>query len=207
MIWLEKFRAIQRQLTEAALLAPSSNDMETEAAPPPLLNLWEHEPSLILDFLFLGSKNAAGLEVLKRKQIKSVVNCCSSDFKPKYPLYISAIYLKAVDHKSYKISQHFEETFDFIEKSRLRGEKVLCHCVAGISRSAAIVIAYLMRKFHWDLITSFAFVVSKRPVIDPNDGFLCELKAYERILFAKRGAAGGATTTTTQNPTTKTISF
>jgi len=108
------------------------------------------------------------------------------DFKPKYPLYISAIFLKAVDHKTYKLSQHFEETYEFIEKSRQRGEKVLCHCVAGISRSVSIVIAYLMRKHHWDLRSAFAFVVSKRPVADPNDGFVCELKAFERVLIAKR---------------------
>jgi len=174
-IWLELFRRFQRELQDQIEQSESTDSS---------WNFWGSEPSQILDFLFIGSKNTSSLENLKRKQIKSVVNCCALDWKPKYPLFISAIYFRAPDHKNYDISQHFEESYQFIEKARERGEKVLVHCVAGVSRSASIVIAYCMRKFNWDFFTAYAFVASKRPAVDPNEGFLFRLRAFEQRLKA-----------------------
>ena len=45
----------------------------------------------------------------------------------------------------YNLSQHFEDTWTFLEEARGQGAKVLVHCVAGVSRSATVVIAYLMQ--------------------------------------------------------------
>ena len=53
--------------------------------------------------------------------------------------------IAAGDAPRYDLSQHFQSTFEFIEEARAANAKVLVHCVAGASRSAAIVIAYLMQ--------------------------------------------------------------
>ena len=42
---------------------------------------------------------------------------------------------------------YFDSTIEFIDKNR-KNTNVLVHCVKGISRSATIVIAYIMWKFH-----------------------------------------------------------
>lgn len=53
--------------------------------------------------------------------------------------------------------------------------KILVHCHKGWSRSASIVMAYLIKyrkKKYWE---AFAIVQKNRPVIDPKDNFLAQL--------------------------------
>lgn len=66
-----------------------------------------------------------------------------------------------------------------------RNAHVLVHCVAGVSRSATVVIAYLMKYRRMDLHSAFNYCYNLRPVIRPNNGFLLQLINYENQLFGK----------------------
>lgn len=78
----------------------------------------------------------------------------------------------------------------FIDKQLHSGENVLVYCQQGISRSAAIVIAYLM--FASSLVKGESGVIGYdealaelrlyRPCAKPNDGFERTLRAYEQDL-------------------------
>lgn len=57
---------------------------------------------------------------------------------------------------------------------------MLVQCHAGASRSASIVIAYLMRKNGWGFLKAAEFVREKRPRVKPNQGFVEQLKEYEK---------------------------
>ena len=50
------------------------------------------------------------------------------------------------------------------------------HCYAGVSRSVTIIIAYLIKKFGWDLSTAYDFIKAKRVVAKPNEGFMAQLQ-------------------------------
>ena len=47
-------------------------------------------------------------------------------------------------------------------------EKILVNCMIGSSRSATIVIAYIMWKQKMKYEDAFNFVKSKRKIINPN---------------------------------------
>lgn len=59
---------------------------------------------------------------------------------------------------------------------------MLVHCRAGVSRSASIVIVYVMRKYNIPLREAYERVHAKRPVIAPNNGFWRQMIRYEEYL-------------------------
>jgi hypothetical protein len=69
------------------------------------------------------------------------------------------------------------EAFAHIDDAFHKGTKVLVHCTEGVSRSAAVVIAYLMWKFQVSFEEAHNHVLSKRPVVDTR--FYEQLKADE----------------------------
>lgn len=61
---------------------------------------------------------------------------------------------------------------------------VVVNCYAGISRSSTIVIAYLIAKNKWSLEESINFVKSRRIIVNPNEGFINQLKNLQPILLS-----------------------
>ena len=88
------------------------------------------------------------------------------------------------DRYTVNILKHFPTAIDFILQAQAEGGNVLVHCMAGVSRSASIVIAYLMREKGMDYETAFAFTGSRRMVL-PNSGFQNQLIEYHRQLKKK----------------------
>lgn len=72
------------------------------------------------------------------------------------------------------IRQYFNVCVEFINKH----SKVLVHCQSGISRSATIVIAYLMKVDNMSLDVAYNYVKSKRSCISPNSNFMLQLSEY-----------------------------
>ncbi len=53
--------------------------------------------------------------------------------------------------------------------------KILFHCRAGVSRSATMAIAFLCAAKNYYLRDAYNLVLSRRPVIKPNRGFMKSL--------------------------------
>ena len=67
-------------------------------------------------------------------------------------------------------------------EKQLPRTNVLVHCAAGISRSSAMLISYLMKKYDWTFEKSWQLVKSKRPCSYPNMNFQAQLRAFEKTL-------------------------
>jgi len=86
--------------------------------------------------------------------------------------------IELLDWEEADIRSHFAKGIEFIEKGREKGS-VLVHCGAGISRSATMCIAYVMYKNRIPYEEARRVVGKARPWIEPNEGFVEQLKKYE----------------------------
>lgn len=94
------------------------------------------------------------------------------------------LYINVMDHSRMDILSHFDTSNEFIETAlKTASNKVYIHCVAGISRSASLVLAYIMKTRSINYTDAFELVSQKRRVIDPNEGFVRQLVLYHRMNF------------------------
>ncbi|KAJ7103835.1 protein-tyrosine phosphatase-like protein [Mycena epipterygia] len=83
------------------------------------------------------------------------------------------------DRKSTALRPHLAAACDYIRASLAGGENVLVHCQQGVSRSASIVIAYLIRERAMSYDAAYELVKSRRQCIRPNSGFVVALRDWE----------------------------
>jgi hypothetical protein len=70
----------------------------------------------------------------------------------------------------------------FLDEGLRSSEHVLVHCNSGMSRSATLVIAFLMSRRGMSLADAYETTRSARPVILPNRGFFGALQRHELAL-------------------------
>ena len=133
----------------------------------------------ITDKIYLG-----GLEGLKendyfkKENINSILSITNDLPKTDLDKSINHKIIDIGDLYSENIIKYFKECIEFIENNG----KIFIHCTCGVSRSASIVIAYLMWKTHSPFNETYLFVKKRRPEIDPNNGFRKQLNIFHKLL-------------------------
>jgi protein-tyrosine phosphatase len=89
---------------------------------------------------------------------------------------IKELFIYIRDIPTANIYDKFQQTLDFIKEDK--NQNVLIHCTAGISRSGTIVLNYLMTEHNMSLDDALEFARKKRKIINPNIGFINQLKNY-----------------------------
>ncbi|XP_028026736.1 dual specificity protein phosphatase Mpk3 isoform X1 [Bombyx mandarina] len=142
-------------------------------------------PIEILPNLYLGnSTNSEDCEALARHNIKYVLNV-TPDLPNTFEAEGCGInYLKIpiADHWSQNLAVHFPQAIRFIEEAMSARCGVLVHCVAGVSRSVTVTLAYLMQRHRLSLRDAFELVRSRKTDIAPNFHFMRQLHSFERDL-------------------------
>ncbi|CAG2057949.1 unnamed protein product [Timema podura] len=98
--------------------------------------------------LWLGNITAATDDVaLEQRRINHIltVDSCPLPRKMVMQQGIKTLFIQVTDTPREDLLSHFEDTYRFISEGQERGV-VLVHCYFGVSRSATIVIAYMMKK-------------------------------------------------------------
>lgn len=70
----------------------------------------------------------------------------------------------------------------FTDEARGKNCGVLVHCLAGISRSVTVTVAYLMQKLNLSMNDAYDIVKMKKSNISPNFNFMGQLLDFERTL-------------------------
>ena len=127
----------------------------------------------IIDNVFLGSSfNASNEELLNDLKIKRIVNI-SYDI-PNYHNNIDYFYLKMKDDGIDEFKKEdLDNIIDFIKKN---DDNVLIHCMMGRSRSATVILYYLIKTHNMTLNEALEYLVSKRWVVNPSLKFIENLK-------------------------------
>ena len=157
------------------------------------LALYDAQCSCIADGLYLGSDTVArSREALQAAGITHVLNATA---------YASPAYFRATpvggpaadggaalqyrclwlqDSPGEDLLCVLYDACDFLDSVRAAGGRVLVHCSQGVSRSAALCIAYVMHTQGASFDAAFGLVKRIRGVASPNMGFACQLLQWAK---------------------------
>uniref|UniRef100_A0A8C6Z3U2 protein-tyrosine-phosphatase n=1 Tax=Nothoprocta perdicaria TaxID=30464 RepID=A0A8C6Z3U2_NOTPE len=130
------------------------------------------------------------LELMQQNDIGYVLNASNTCPKPDFIPESHFLRVPVNDSFCEKILPWLDKSVDFIEKAKASNGCVLVHCLAGISRSATIAIAYIMKRMDMSLDEAYRFVKEKRPTISPNFNFLGQLLDFEKKIKSPSGQPG-----------------
>jgi len=146
-------------------------------------------PSLVVNNLFIGGALAARSKyTLQHLGITHVLCLCSNEIgqsDSQFPDLFEYKNFSISDDDDANISDLFEEASDFIDHVDHVGGKVLVHCFEGKSRSATVILAYLMLREGFTLAKAWNLLKKVHRRAQPNDGFAKALLALDKRLHGK----------------------
>ncbi len=170
----------------------------------------------IYDRLFLGSvESSTTFSFLEENNVSVIVNF-SKDLENKYQLnllkpiedapkhiidwlygnsYCIKYYRVPIDdtQKDIEIDNFYNYIIEIVDKiieEYDSGKTILFHCLAGNQRSAAGIVAFLMKYNKWTLEESIKYVLTQKPNVfffGSNINFIKALKQYEVFLQGNPG--------------------
>ncbi|KAM6174431.1 dual specificity protein phosphatase 14 isoform 2-T3 [Erethizon dorsatum] len=139
----------------------------------------------ITSSLFLGRGSvASNRHLLQSRGITCIVNATIEIPNFNWPQF-EYVKVPLADIPHAPIRLYFDTVADKIHSVSRKHGATLVHCAAGVSRSATLCIAYLMKYHNVCLLDAYNWVKARRPVIRPNVGFWRQLIDYECQLFGK----------------------
>lgn len=147
----------------------------------------------IIPGVFLGPHSAAmrsHLNVLLSQGVTHIV-CVRQDIeahivRPHFLDKFKYLTLDIADSASENIIPHFSKVRQFVDECLILGGKVLIHGSNGVSRSATLVLAYVMQKYGLTCLEAYTLVRNRRFCIQPNKGFFAQLVEFEPIYRAQQ---------------------
>ncbi|KAM9180356.1 dual specificity protein phosphatase 21 [Trichechus inunguis] len=153
--------------------------------PPHLQRPTVHGLSQITSSLFISNGAAANNRLLlSSNHITTVINVSVEVVNTSFE-DIQYVRVPVADTPSASLYDYFDSIADHIHSVEMKQGRTLLHCVAGVSRSAALCLAYLMKYHGMSLREAYTWTKSCRPIIRPNNGFWEQLIHYEFKLFSK----------------------
>lgn len=131
--------------------------------------------SKITDNLYLGDIDDA-----RNCKVNFILNLSGENVNNRHGGYVIDIPME--DDEKFPIKNYFDETYRLINYIvNVLHKKLLVNCRAGVSRSVTIVTNYIMRKYNISLDNALKYIKNKRPIADPNSGFINQLEKVSLV--------------------------
>jgi dual specificity phosphatase 12 len=142
--------------------------------------------------LFIGSRRMItdNTDWLTAMRIDVVISALTRDEYDEYMITYSDFdkqvwySLEIDDEPGAPIYSHFDHAHRIIRNALTKGNRVLVHCAAGVSRSVSLVAAYLIIEKSMTADAALRLIRSNRVNANPNDGFRKQLALLERMVAA-----------------------
>jgi len=145
--------------------------------------------------LFVGPIEVAfKTEELQNAGVTHIVDISGDHYTKRPDLFQYLTLDDVTDDPSTDIIKVFQKVKDFIHSGMEEGgnRAVLVHCKAGISRSVAVVVAYLMWTERMPFDQALYLVQKARPQANPNVGFRKQLLTFQEDLGIRSHRGGDA---------------
>uniref|UniRef100_A0A1B6F6L0 Protein-tyrosine-phosphatase n=1 Tax=Cuerna arida TaxID=1464854 RepID=A0A1B6F6L0_9HEMI len=169
-------------LTNFATKEVPEDHNNNDTAPPSTLTdtskLFSVSP--VTPALFLSGAPAVREDVLISLGVSCVISAAPELPPPPLPPQVSLVLrLPLKDQPTEDLLSQLHTVSDTIHQVIQDGGCVLVHCLAGVSRSAALVLAYLVKHRDLTLRSAFLHLRACRPAVRPNSGFFRQLIEFE----------------------------
>lgn len=143
--------------------------------------------TLILNRLYLGGITDLTPMFLYNNNIKTIINVAkeypafSTDYEIKHGI---EKYYFPIEDNNIDITNEVVTIAELIHNQLQKGA-IFIHCRAGISRSATMVLAYLIIRLNFTLYEAYGFVRESRRIL-PNPYFMTQLDQLEQRILGTR---------------------
>jgi len=134
----------------------------------------------ITPHLYLAAATALTPQVVDRYRVTLVINV-TEELPLLYVEGARSVRVSVADSTKTNLYQEFDTICSTIREEAARQGVVLVHCVAGVSRSATLCLAYLTR-YYCTLQEAWRHVKTIRPWIRPNYSFMEQLVEWEAVV-------------------------
>jgi hypothetical protein len=149
--------------------------------------LWDN-PVEIDDHLFLGNfSHSFFLNTLNQCRIKAIVNATTDAPNYYFDQKIDYYNIPISDLNDVSIAGFLEESRSFIDGYISKGENVMVHCIFGRSRSVAICVYYLMKKYGIPFEKAYGIIENKKSCININQSFADQIKKTIACMDTNKG--------------------
>ena len=141
------------------------------------------EPTHVIDNIYIGnSLNASNYYELIDNDITHVINV-SEEISNYFPEEIEYLRIPVSDTNDASLDNYYAKALEFInniDHFNGKNNNVLIHCFMGSSRSATIVVLYLMKVKNMSFDAAYKYLKRLRPVVNMNITFAEELQDVEK---------------------------
>lgn len=134
----------------------------------------EEDINKVRSNLWIGSlQGTSGALHNKPSLFARAVSCI--EICPELRQGIGQLHISVGDVPSASLLEHFSKSSNYIHQALKNDERIIVHCEMGISRSAALVAAYLIKHENMDVKQALRTVYSARPKAHVNPWFVKNL--------------------------------